>query len=335
MPFFAHPRPKIAKIVVTFSRSMHVLITGMNGFAGTALCELLTAETPWSLIGVSRSAPEGASHERVAWAKLDLGDAEGVTRLMQREKPDAIVHLAGQAHVPTSWADPWGTFEINVRSQLHLFQGVLAAKLSPRILVITSNEIYGAPRDAQELPFRETRLPCPNNPYAVSKVAADAMALQYYCSHKLDVLVARPFNHTGPKQNGRFVVPDFARQVAEIEAGKREPVMRVGNMSAQRDYTDVRDIARAYLALLRHGKSGETYNVCSGTPRSIQSILDHMLQLSSAQIRVETDPSKFRVVDTPISYGDNSKIRQATGWQPQIPFEQTIADILNEWRGEF
>lgn len=311
---------------------MRVLITGMNGFAGTALCELLISETSWTLLGVARSAPDHSSHPRIAWAKLDLGDADGIKRLMQREKPDVIVHLAGQAHVPTSWADPWGTFESNVRSQLYLFQAILAAKISPRILVITSNEIYGAPRHAQELPFRETRLLSPNNPYAVSKVAADAMALQYQRSHQLDVIVARPFNHTGPKQNGRFVVPDFARQVAEIEVGKREPLMRVGNMSAQRDYTDVRDIARAYLALIQHGISGETYNVCSGTPRSIQSILDHLLQLTPTAIRIETDPSKFRVVDTPISYGDNSKIRQATGWQPQIPIEQTVADILNEWR---
>jgi GDP-4-dehydro-6-deoxy-D-mannose reductase len=311
---------------------MRVLITGMSGFAGTALCDLLLRNTDWTLIGLSRNAQVADEHPRVRWRQLDLCDENAVKTLMTDEKPDQIVHLAGQAHVPTSWANPWGTFEDNVHAQLNLFQGVISAKLSPRMLVITSNEVYGAPRDAEDLPFQEHRLLQPNNPYAVSKVAADAMALQYHRSHQLDVIVARPFNHTGPNQNGRFVVPDFARQVAEIEAGKREPIMRVGNMAAQRDYTDVRDIARAYHALLQKGKAGEIYNVCSGQPRSIQSILDYMLTLSLANIHVETDPSKFRVVDTPVSYGSNQKIQQDTGWAPQIPFTQTIADILNVWR---
>jgi GDP-4-dehydro-6-deoxy-D-mannose reductase len=242
------------------------------------------------------------------------------------------VHLAGQSHVPTSWERPWETFEINVQGQLHLFQAVIAAKLSPRMLIVTSNEVYGAPENADALPFAETRLPRPNNPYAVSKVAADAMALQYRLSHGLDVVVARPFNHTGPGQAERFVLPGFAKQIAEIEAGRRAPLIKTGNMAAQRDYTDVRDVAAAYLALIQKGEPGEAYNVCTGVPRSIQSLFNAMVGVSSAKIATETDPAKFRQVDTPVSFGDNAKIISATGWQPSIPIEQTIQDMLNEWR---
>ena len=175
-------------------------------------------------------------------------------------------------------------------------------------------------------------MPRPNNPYAVSKVAADAMALQYRLSHGLDVVVARPFNHCGPGQAGRFVLPTFACQIAEIERGLREPVINVGNMAAQRDFTDVRDVVAGYMALLKLGEPGEVYNVCSGTPRSIQSLFDLMLSMSTAKISARVDASKIRQVDTPISYGDNSQIRRVTGWQPSIPIEQTVQDILNEWR---
>jgi GDP-4-dehydro-6-deoxy-D-mannose reductase len=313
---------------------MRVLITGMSGFAGSCLCDLLLRETPWTLLGISRNTDGARAHPRIFWWKFDLSDADAVTRFMSYERPDIIVHLAGQAHVPYSWEHPWETFETNVRGQLNLIEGVLKAKIAPRIVVATSNEIYGPPTSPADLPFKESRAPRPTNPYAVSKVAADAMALQYRLSHNLDIVIARPFNHTGPGQAVRFVAPSFAKQIAEIECGKREPVMHVGNMSAQRDFTDVRDIARAYLALIQRGEAGEVYNICSGTPRAIQTIFDGMLKLTTANIRLESDPSKFRVADTPISYGSNEKIKQHTGWQPQIPFEQTIKDILDEWRAK-
>ncbi|MCS6773133.1 MAG: GDP-mannose 4,6-dehydratase [Anaerolineae bacterium] len=311
---------------------MRVLITGMSGFAGRHLAELLLRETHWLLIGVSRDASGDRSHPREFWWRLDLRDADGVRRLLRYERPDIIVHLAAQAHVPTAWKAPWETYETNLKSTLNLFEGIVANKLSPRVLVVSSNEVYGKPEHDSDLPFHESRAPQPTNPYAVSKAAQELIALQYHRSHGIDVVIARPFNHIGPGQGAQFVAADFARQIAEIECGLREPVMMLGNMAAQRDFTDVRDVVRAYLALIRFADGGQAYNVCSGQPRSIQSLLDALLKLTPISIEQRTDPAKFRVADTPISYGSAERIRQATGWQPRIPFEQTLADVLDDWR---
>lgn len=311
---------------------MRVLITGMSGFAGRHLVELLLSTTHWTLIGASRSTQGDRPNPRVFWWKLDLRDADAVTRLLRYERPDIIIHLAAQSHVPTAWKAPWATFEANVRPQLNLFEGAIAAKLAPRFLIVSSNEVYGPPASRDDLPFRETRPLQPTNPYAVSKAAQELMALQYHRSHAFDVVVARPFNHIGPGQDTRFVASDFARQIAEIELGKREPVMYLGNMLAERDFTDVRDIVQAYLALIQKADGGQAYNVCSGRPRSIQSLLDILLSMTEVKIEQRSDPAKFRVADTPISYGDPTRIRESTGWEARIPFERTLADILNYWR---
>jgi GDP-4-dehydro-6-deoxy-D-mannose reductase len=311
---------------------MRILITGMSGFAGSHLADLLLKETHWNLIGVSRNATGDRNSSRVQWWQLDLADADGVNRLIKTERPDVIVHLAAQSAVPASWKDPWATYQDNILSQLNLFRGVLETKITPRMLIVSSNEVYGRPNSVEELPYREDHPLRPNNPYAVSKAAQDLMALQYHISHGLDVIVARPFNHVGPSQNIKFVMADFAHQIAQIELGLREPVMRLGNMAAQRDFTDVRDVARAYLALIKGGDGGQVYNVCSSTPRSIQSVLDMMLSLSTAHIAQDTDPAKFRPVDTPISFGDYAKLKRATGWEPHVAFEQTVSDLLNHWR---
>ncbi len=311
---------------------MRVLITGMSGFAGSHLHNLLIKETHWTVIGVSRDATGERADPRTFWWRLDLRDADGVQRLLRHERPDLIFHLAAQSHVPTAWRAPWETYESNIRSQLNLFEAIIANNLSPRVLVVSSNEVYGAPRDAGDLPFRETHPLRPVNPYAVSKAAQELMALQYHRSHGIDVVVARPFNHIGPDQASRFVAADFARQIAEIEAGLREPVMTLGNVAAQRDFTDVRDVVRAYLAMVRLADPGSVMNVCSGRPVSVQSLLNMLLSMTDARIEIRTDPSKFRPADIPISYGDSARLREATGWQPTIPLEQTLRDILNEWR---
>ncbi len=211
---------------------MRVLITGMSGFAGGHLTELLLKETHWRLIGMSRTTSGDRIHPRVFWWQIDLQDAGAVKRFLRFERPDLIVHLAAQANVPQSWADPWQTYEANVRGTLNLFEGIIANGLLPRILVVSSNEVYGSPASREDLPFNEDRPMRPANPYAVSKCAEELMAMQYHSSHGFDVVVARPFNHIGPRQNARFVASDFARQIAEIEAGKREPVMHLGNMAA-------------------------------------------------------------------------------------------------------
>jgi GDP-4-dehydro-6-deoxy-D-mannose reductase len=311
---------------------MRVLITGMSGFAGSHLANLLLEQTHWTLFGISRSTEGNRVHPRMFWWKLDLADAEGIGRFLKYERPDIIVHLAAQANVAASWENPWLTYETNVRGQLNLFQGVIAAKLAPRMLIVSSNEVYGRPDSPSELPFREERPARPSNPYAVSKATQELMALQYHFSHQYDVIIARPFNHIGPGQAERFVASDFAKKIAQIECGLSEPVMQLGNMAAQRDFTDVRDVVRAYLALLQKADGGTILNVCTGKARSIQYLLDLMISRSTVRIEQRIDPSKFRIADTPISFGDASRIRQVTGWDPQIPFEQTIEDILNYWR---
>ncbi len=205
--------------------------------------------------------------------------------------------------------------------------------ISPRILVIGSGEEYGrAP--AEEMPFTETHPLHPENPYSVSKVTQDVMGYQYFISYELPVMRVRPFNHVGPGQSERFVVAAFASQIARIEAGLQEPVMRVGNLTPARDFTDVRDVVRAYEGLLLHGNPGEVYNVASGTPRTIRSILDGPLALTEAEIRVEIDPQRYRPADVPVIYGSYAKLEAATGWRPEIPFEQTLLDVLNEWRAK-
>ncbi len=311
---------------------MRVLITGMNGFAGSHLADLLVAETHWMLIGASRNATGDRTSPRMSWWNLDLRDADAVKRLIKLERPDLVIHLAAQPYVPAAWDDPWATFEMNVRPQQNLFDALLSQRLTPRILIASSNEVYGPPADADDLPFHESRPTRPVNPYGVSKVAQEAMALQYRRSHGLDVVVARPFNHIGPRQTMNSVANQFAQQIAEIEAGLREPVLRVGNMSAQRDFTDVRDVARAYLALIKLGEPGEIYNICSGKPCSVQTLLDALLSQAKTAISVEPDPARMRPADTLISYGSNEKLLSATGWAPQIAFEQTVTDILEDWR---
>jgi GDP-4-dehydro-6-deoxy-D-mannose reductase len=311
---------------------MRVLITGMNGFAGSTLCTLLLRETHWMIIGLSSHTEGDRINGRVQWWQIDLRDTDGIRRLIRYERPDLIFHLAAQANVPKAWTDPWDTFETNVHGTLNLMEAIVSAKITPRILVVGSNEVYGAPISTNELPFTEKSTLRPANPYGVSKAAQEHTAMQYHYSHDLDLVVARPFNHIGPGQKPGFVVSEFAKQIAEIEAGKREPVMLVGNMTARRDFTDVRDTVRAYYDIVRLADSGSIFNVCSGIARPVQDILALMLSMSSAHIQVQTDPAKFRVSDTPISFGDNSELQRVTGWKPQIPFEQTIADILAYWR---
>ncbi|MBN2394588.1 MAG: GDP-mannose 4,6-dehydratase [Anaerolineae bacterium] len=312
---------------------MRILITGATGFVGTHLRRYFLTHTDWDISGTSYpdTPPAPDDPRREALHFLDLRDADATYTLLAHSSPDYIIHLAAQSHVPTSYQDPWGTLDNNIRGQLNLLEGCKALNLAPRTLVIGSSEEYGR-ASAAELPLTENHPLRPENPYSVSKVAQDMMGYQYFISFRLPVIRMRPFNHVGPGQSARFVLPAFASQVAGIEAGKQVPVMRVGNLEPARDFTDVRDVVRAYHVALVHGTPGVVYNIASGKPRTIQSLVDQLIALATVPIRVEIDPERYRPADVPIIYGSAGKLERDTDWKTEIPFEQTIQDVLDEWR---
>jgi GDP-4-dehydro-6-deoxy-D-mannose reductase len=309
---------------------VRILITGIGGFVGRHLTAYVLAQTPDAELHGAVIAPEHAIPQAECHV-VDLKDEAAVHTLIQRVRPDHIYHLAAQASVGRSFEAPWETLENNILAQLNLITGCLKLETPPRLLIISSGEIYGAETVSDTPPTEDAPL-CPSNPYSVSKVAQDMLGLQYYLSHKLPIMRARPFNHLGPGQRLGFVAPDFALQVARIEAGVQAPIMRVGNLSAERDFTDVRDIVRAYFLIMERGNPGEAYNIASGRYITVRYLLDVMLGYSSAQIRVETDTARLRPSGTSRSWGDASRLRRVTGWEPQIPIEQTIFDVLNEFR---
>lgn len=311
---------------------MRILITGIGGFVGGHLAQHLRAVSPGSIIhGTVLFRGQAAPDASVIYHELDLKDARAVSQLIADVRPDHVYHLAAQASPRRSFAEPWETLENNIRAQLNLIQACLALSPLPRLLIVSSAEIYG-PVQPEQLPIDETTPFRPISPYGVSKVAQDMLGLQYYLSHGLPVIRARPFNHFGPGQSEGFVAPDFAIQIARIEAGQQEPIIRVGNLSAQRDFTDVRDVVRAYRLLMEHGAAGEAYNIASGCSYSIQQLLDILLQHSSAVIEVQPDPNRLLPIDVPIIRGDARRLRAVTGWEPTIRFEDTLLDILNDCR---
>lgn len=314
---------------------MSILITGADGFVGLYMVEFLLKKgikvygTTWS--GINKKALQELDNQ-VHLIECDIRNSTAVDDLIQKSSPDRIIHLAAQTFVPVSWKNPAETIMINMIGTYNLLGAVERFKKEARVLVICAANQYGhvAP---DEIPIKETTPFRPDNPYAVSKIGVDMIAYQYFISHKLDTIRIRPFSHTGPKQDTRFVCSDFAKQIAEIEKGKKEPVMYVGNLEAVRDFLDVRDVVKGYWLALEKGVSGEVYNICSGIGFSIQEILDQLLEQSQVNIEIRRDPNRMRPSDVPIIVGDNSKFRQATGWTPQIPMDQTLRDILDYWRG--
>lgn len=311
---------------------MRVLITGISGFAGKHLERyLLNAAPHIELHGTVFTAPAPQNGTSVQYHCLDLRNEDGVHDLIAHVQPEQIYHLAAQSFVPRSFEAPWETIEINTRSLLNLITGCLRLKITPRILVVSSAQIYGAVTP-NELPINEDTPLRPSTPYSVSKVAEDLLALQYTLSHQLPILRARPFNHFGPGQDTRFVAADFALQIARIEAGHQTPVISVGNLSAERDYSDVRDVVRAYHLIMERGTVGDVYNVASGNAYSIQYLLDKLIESTSVPIEVRVDQARLRPVDVPCIRGDISRLTAATGWTPTISFEQTIRDVLEDCR---
>jgi GDP-4-dehydro-6-deoxy-D-mannose reductase len=312
---------------------LRVLITGMNGFAGSHLADFLLTQPDFELIGTGLGSIENISHlaHRVRFVEGNLTDPEFAKRLLEETKPERIYHLAGQAFAPTSWQAPWGTIETNLRSQVNLLQVAADLKSNARILVIGSIDEYGRV-EPNEMPIVETTMFRPDSPYGVSKIAQDFLGLQYFLSHQLKIVRVRPSNHIGPRQNEQFVTSNFAKQVAEIESGKAPPVVQVGNLTPQRDFTDVRDMVRAYALALENCEPGDVYNIGSERAYPISQIVDLLLKSSRVAIRVEQDPERFRPSDTPIMFYSTEKFRKRTGWQPKIPIEQSLKDILDYWR---
>ena len=313
-------------------RVLRVLITGAGGFVGHHLsAHLGSVQSKARLIGTTLF-PSETVHEAVNdQHRIDLKDYGQVRSLLAECRPDAIYHLAAQAFVPRSFEDPWETLENNIRAQLNIIAACLELDIRPRILIVSSAEIYGAV-EPNQLPMNEDTAIRPTNPYSVSKVAQDMLGLQYYLSHDLPIMRARPFNHIGPGQNDRFVAPAFAKQIAAIEEGQGDAVIYVGNLEAKRDFTDVRDIVRAYQMIVEGGQPGEAYNIASGAAHSIRHLLDTLLGLTEVEIEVRVDRSRLRPVDVPEIRGDSSKLRCDTGWQPELTFEATLRDVLDDCR---
>jgi GDP-4-dehydro-6-deoxy-D-mannose reductase len=308
---------------------VRVLITGANGFVGKHLIRHLNQTQPDISLCVTFFQTSDPLEGVEAEYPLDMRDEGAVRAVIAEVKPDQVYHLAGQAFVPRSFEAPWETLEINIRSQLNLFQACLACHRKPRILITASAEIYG---EAKTMPLNEDAPLLPSSPYSVSKAAQDLLALQYFLSHDLPVLRVRAFNHLGPGQSDRFVAPAFAIQIARIEAGLQEPVMMVGDLSAKRDFTDVRDIVRAYALIMKYGEAGEAYNVGSGRVHSIQDVLETLLSFSVSKIEVKVDESRLRPSRIPVLQSDISRVKAATGWQPMISLEQSLHDVLIECR---
>ena len=306
---------------------MRVLITGATGFVGGHLVQYLsqaaeTTEIHGTTLSADQLTPGVQLHQ------VNLTDEEAVHTLLQSIQPDQIYHLAAQASPRQSCADPWNTLKNNIQAQLNIILACINLSIAPRILVISSAEIY----QAGNQPIDEATPLNPTSPYGVSKIAQDMLALQYAQSNRLPIMRARPFNHIGPGQSEGFVAPDFATQIARIEAGMQEPVLEVGNLAAQRDFTDVRDVVRAYHLIVEQGQPADVYNVASGKAISIQNILDILLSYSTRDIEVRVDPARFLPIDVPIKQGNADRLRQAMGWQPTISLEQSLLDILNECR---
>jgi GDP-4-dehydro-6-deoxy-D-mannose reductase len=314
---------------------MRALVTGISGFVGGHLAEHLLASGD-DVVGLSASGrwPERLAHlaNQVRIESCDLVgiSQEEMTDRIALERPEAIYHLAAQANPQASVADPRGTWALNLGGTLTLLEAVKASGLKPRVVIVGSGVCYGNP-SPEHMPVNESCPLRPNNPYSASKGAADLLGVQHYLAHGTGVVMARPFNHAGPRQSSTYVLGALARQVAEVEAG-RKPRVEVGNLDVVRDFTDVRDVVRAYRLLATKGDPGEIYNLGSGRGTRLADALETLRGLAGVPIEVYVDPARVRPVDQPLLVADASKLREATGWEPRFSIEATLADMLEDWR---
>jgi GDP-4-dehydro-6-deoxy-D-mannose reductase len=303
-----------------------VLITGARGFAGGHLVEHLASSH--RIVAWTRSSPPEELAGLAQWDRIDLLDRDRVRSAIASLRPSRVYHCAGMPNVAESFRDTAAGLEANVLASEHLFDALRRADVRCRVLVTSSAAVYAA----SEQPISEDHTLAPASPYALSKLAQEELARRAASEDGLDIVIARAFNHTGPRQTAAFVAPGIARQIALIETGTCEPIIRVGNIAAKRDITDVRDVVRAYAALMTSGVSGMVYNVASGTARSIRSLLDELIARSKVPVQVETEPARMRPNDVPVLVGDSSRLERATGWRPTISFDRMLDDLLAYWR---
>lgn len=309
---------------------MKALIIGGGGFVGPYLVEHLAKDLGCE-VTVTKTEREVLSFSDATIENLDILDVEQIVSLLQKIRPDYIFHLAAQSSVSVSWKNPGLTIDVNIKGSVNVLDAVRKLDYKPRVLLIGSGEEYGHIREG-ECPIVEDNALRPGNIYAATKSCQNMIGRIYSEAYDMDVMMVRAFNHIGPNQTPLFVVADFCKQVAEIEKGLREPVMYVGNLSAKRDFTDVRDVVKAYGLLVQKGQKGETYNVGRGNAISIRELLDKILALSTKSIEVKVDTEKLRPVDVPIIEPDVTKINEATGWMPEISLDTTLKETLEYWR---
>lgn len=313
---------------------MKVLVTGAGGFVGGHLCAHLAAAgdavyaTIWPVTAATDLVPRHGEAELIP---CNILDAAGLAEIVRRVRPNGVIHLAGLAFVPAANRWPHRAYAANFLGAHHLLTAVKAHAPAARVVLVASSDVYGRV-PAEQQPIAETAPLAPISPYGVSKAAADLLGQQFFLGEKLAVVRARPFNHTGPGQHPDYVVPGIAQQVARIETGKQEPVLRLGDTTVVRDFTDVREIVRGYRLLLEKGIAGEAYNLCSGRGTSIAELVEGYRGLAAKPFTVGTDPAKHRPSDLPRLVGDNAKVKRDTGWAPAIPLADTLRDTLAFWR---
>ncbi len=314
---------------------MRILITGITGFVGSHLAEYALSRGDVEVYGTvrwrSRMDNIEAIANQVRVIDCDLRDSSAVRKCLERVQPDYIFHLAAQSYVPTSWTAPAETLTTNIICELNLLEAMREMDKEMRIQVAGSSEEYGLVYE-DEVPIKETNPLRPLSPYAVSKVAQDMLAYQYHRSYGLYTVRTRAFNHEGPRRGHVFVTSNFAKQIAEIEKGIKEPVIEVGNLAARRDFTDVRDMVKAYWLSLEMGEPGEVYNIGSGRAVTIREVLDILLSFSDDDIEIRQVPERMRPSDVELLVADSTKFVSLTGWKPEIPLEKTLEDTLNYWR---
>jgi GDP-4-dehydro-6-deoxy-D-mannose reductase len=305
------------------------LVTGAAGFAGGHLLDLLARDATSEIVAWRRpgSDLDASPHrERVRWEAVDVLDRDAVRSAVARWRPSAVYHCAGQAHVGRAWDRIETTLATNVRGTHHVLDALTRAGLASRVFIPSSALVYAA----GERPLVEDDPLRPSNPYALSKLAQEMLAR--HAGGDLTIAVARSFNHLGPRQDPWFVASGFARRIADIERGRWEPEISVGNLDAKRDFTDVRDTVRAYRLILERGRPGDTFNVCSGRPIEIRQVLEMLVARARVPVRTKADPARYRPNDTPILVGDPTRIRERLGWTADIPLERTLDDLLEYWR---